>query len=97
MLAGRAKGVRAGDSTKIRLRINLECPALERNLVASDDAENVLAGRRMLAVGRKKTIGLRILAGFPWVLCGFRWGCAGAHLIVGVDVCHLPRDRPSAE
>lgn len=89
MLARRAEGVGASDSAEVGLCIDLHCPTLVRNCIASDNAEHVLAGRRVLAIGGEQVIGLGILAGFPGmfrrVLGCLAWG-RGAHLIVGEEV-----------
>jgi hypothetical protein len=53
VLASRAEGVRASDSTEIRLGVDLQYPTLVRDLIASDNAEHVLAGCRVLSIGRK--------------------------------------------
>jgi hypothetical protein len=105
VLAGGAEGVRAGDSAEVRLCVDLHCPTLVRNCIASDDAEHVLAGRRMLTIRGKKVIGLGILTGFPGVngvcTCKVLWrvlGCLawgrGAHLIVGEEVERMSEPLP---
>jgi hypothetical protein len=100
VLAGGAEGVGAGDSAEVGLCIDLHCPTLVRNRIASDNAEHVLAGRRVLAIGGEQVIGLGILAGFPGVRGRFCWGYVGAHLIVGEEVdvyARLSRNIPSAK
>lgn len=89
VLAGGTEGVGASDSAEVGLCIDLHCPTLVRNCIASDNAEHVLAGRRVLAIGGEQVIGLGILAGFPGVLrrrLGCLVGGRSAHLIVGEEV-----------